>query len=407
MSARQDFDQGHAPLWDLDPRIRFLNHGSFGATPRTVLEAQQRYRQQLEHEPVRFFVRELPELAAQARAALGRFVGADADDLTFVSNATSGVNTVLRSLEFAPGDELLVTDHEYGACRNALDFVADRWGARTVVVPIPFPVESPAQVTQAIVARVTDRTRLALVDHITSPTALVLPIGDIVQQLQQRGIDTLVDGAHAVGMVPLDLDGLGAAYYTSNCHKWLCTPKGSALLHVRRDRQAAVRPLTISFGATEPTATRYRAEFDWMGTGDPTAFLCIPDAIRELGSVLPGGWEQLQQRNRRLALRARRLLCRTLGVAPPCPESMIGAMATVQLPDGSKSSVSWHLATDPLQDALFEQHGVEVPIIPWPAPPGRLIRVSAQLYNGFEDYLSLASALEQQLGLEPSPARES
>ncbi len=401
MSSSQD----HAQLWALDPSITFLNHGSFGATPRSILEAQQRFRQQLEREPVRFFVRELPEMATEARAALARFVGAQADDLAFVHNATSAVNTVLRSLEFGPGDELLVTDHEYGACRNALDYVADRSGARTVVVPIPFPVESPEQVTEAILARVTERTRLALVDHITSPTALVMPIADIVQQLQRRGVDTLVDGAHAVGMVPLDLDALGAAYYTSNCHKWLNTPTGSALLHVRRDRQASIRPLTISFGAIESLQTRFRAEFDWMGTGDPTAYLCIPNAIDELGTVLPGGWPELQQRNRELALRARRLLCRTLAAAAPCPESMIGAMAAVALPDGSQSSVSWHLATDPLQDALFEQ-GVEVPVIPWPAPPGRLIRVSAQLYNRFEDYQILASALALQLGLEPPSEQE-
>ena len=307
-------------------------------------------------------------------------------------------------MRVSSGDELLTTDHCYQACRNTLDFVAERSGAKVVVVTLPFPVAAPQQIVDTVLAGVSPRTRLCLLDHITSPTALVLPIEALVRGLAARGVDTLVDGAHGPGMVPLDLRALGAAYYTGNCHKWLCTPKGSAFLWVRRDRQAEIHPLTISHGANGVRAgrTRFRLEFDWTGTQDPTGWLTVPRAIEYLGGLVPGGWPALMARNRALALDARRMLCETAGTAPACPDTMIGSIASVQLPDGV-STLAWR-ERDPIQGRLFDGWGLEVPVMSWPAPPRRLIRISAQLYNDRAQYVRLAEALSKELAAERTRA---
>lgn len=385
---------GWARHWSLDPEITYLNHGAHGACPVAVLERQRELRARMEGDPVRFLGRELERLLDDARAALATFIGAEPEDIAFVPNATSGINAVLRSLAVEPGAELLTTDHAYNACRNALEFVAARAGARVVVASVPFPLDADERVGDAVLAAVSPRTRLALLDHVTSPTGLVWPIARLSEALAARGIDTLVDGAHAPGMLPLDISALGAPYYAGNCHKWLCAPKGSAFLFVRRDRQKLVRPLTISHGANSPRAdrSRFHLEFDWTGTNDPTPYLCVPEALRVMGSLLPGGWPALMARNRSLTLRARQWLCDLVGVAPPAPDAMVGALAAVPLPDGSSDAPA-PVSRDPLQDALAERFGIEVPVIPWPAPPRRLLRISAQLYNVPEDYARLGEAL--------------
>jgi isopenicillin-N epimerase len=392
-----------AALWPLDPAVTFLNHGSYGACPKAVLEHQATLRAELEAEPVLFLGRNLEARLDAARARLAAFLGADPDDLAFVTNATGGVNAVLRSLAFAAGDEVLTTDHAYAACKNTLDYVAGRSGVKVNVAMVPFPLASPDEVVAAVLAKVTPKTRLALLDHITSPTALVLPIAKVVSELAARGVDALVDGAHGPGMVPLDLNALGAAYYTGNCHKWLCTPKGSAFLWVRRDRQAAVHPLTISHGHTgeREGRTRFRLEFDWMGTSDPTAWLTVPMAIDYLGAQLPGGWPALMARNRALALEGRALLCAAAGTPPVCPEEMVGSIASVRLADSPLKKPAWR-QPDPLQPRLFGEWGIEVPIMRWPAAPKRLIRISAQLYNRREQYVRLAGALAKELAAEPA-----
>src|SRR5262249_53929569 len=218
--------------WLLEPGITFLNHGSFGATPIAVLAKQDEYRARLEREPVRFMVRELEPLLDAARAEVAGFGGANPEDIAFVTNATAGVNAVLRSLDLDQHDELLVTTHEYNASRNALDFVCALSGAKVIVVDVPFPIASSDVVVERVLEKVTDRTRLLLIDHITSQTALILPIERIIAELRARGVDTLVDGAHGVGQIPLDLRAIGAAYYTSNFHKWVCAPKTAAFLYV-------------------------------------------------------------------------------------------------------------------------------------------------------------------------------
>jgi len=395
-----------AKYWSLDPTIAFLNHGSYGACPLPVLEAQQKLRSQLEQQPLRFFMREYEALVDAARSQLAAFVGADADELVFVPNATTGVNTVLRSvysstqersLSFNPGDELLTTNHEYNACRNALDFVASRTGAKIVVATIPFPLKSPTQVIEAVMEQVTPRTRLALLDHVTSKTALIFPIQELVSQLAAQGVDTLVDGAHAPGMVSLNLHEIGATYYTGNCHKWLCAPKGAGFLYVQRDKQSGIRPLTISHGANSyrTDKSRFHLEFDWTGTSDPTAYLCVAEAIQFLNSLLPGAWFELMEKNREKAIAARQLLCDALGVSPPCPAQMLGSMAVVPLPD----KLSLYEQGEPtrewprLQDILFDRFKIEVPVIPWSEPFKQMVRVSAQLYNTPEQYEYLSRAL--------------
>lgn len=386
-----------AALWPLDRDVVFLNHGSFGACPTEVLRHQAALRAEMEAEPVRFLSRELDDRLDAARAALAAFVGADPDDLAFVTNATGGVNAVLRSRVFAAGEELLTTDHAYNACRNTLHFVAERAGARVVTVTLPFPVRAPDDVVEAVLAKVTPRTRLALIDHVTSPTALILPVERLTAELAARGVDVLIDGAHAPGMVPLNLATLGATYYSGNCHKWLCAPKGSAFLWTRREEQPDVRPLTISHGATavRPGRSRFRLEFDWTGTSDPTAWLTVPKAIEYLGGLVQGGWPALMARNRALALDARRLLCAAAGTAPPCPDEMVGSIASVRLPDGT-TDVGWR-RPDPLQARLYEGWSIEVPVMSWPAAPRRLVRISAQLYNRYPHYERLAEALRKEL----------
>ena len=384
--------------WTLDPEVVFLNHGSFGACPRPVLEAQSELRARMERQPLQFLSRDLEGLLDEARGQLAELVGAEADDLAFVPNATAGVNTVLRSLPFEPGDELLTTDHAYNACKNALKLHEPR-GVKAVIAQVPWPIRGPQEVIDAVMAAVTPRTRLALLDHVTSPTGLVFPVRELVRLLAERGVDTLVDGAHAPGMLPLDLRDLGAAYYTGNCHKWLCTPKGSALLHVRRDKQAQVRPLDISHGAnaTRTDRSRFRLEFDWRGTDDPTPYLTIPAALRFFSGLLPGGFPELMERNHDLAVRGRRILCEALRIDPPAPEEMLGSLASVPLPD-AQTPVKvgrnyWH----PLQKAVYEKHRVEAPVMIFPAPPRQLIRIACQLYNDESQVQRLAAALKSEL----------
>jgi isopenicillin-N epimerase len=385
-------------LWPLDPAVSYLNHGSFGACPAAVLERQAELRTELEREPVDFLWRRLPARLSEARSALGAFLRADPDDLAFVPNATAGVNAVLRSLEFRAGDELLTTSHVYPACRKAMEFVASRAGARVVVATVPFPVAGEDDIVAPLLDAVTSRTRLVLLDHVTSPTALVFPVERLVAALKERGVETLVDGAHAPGMVPLDLDRLEAAYYTGNAHKWLCAPKGAAFLHVRRDLQKAIHPTVISHGySTDTGGASFRAEFDWTGTADPTPLLCIGDAIDYVGSLLPGGWPEVMTANRVLALEARTLLCDALGVTVPAPASMVGSIASIPLPAAAPGSPAEHLSHEGLMNR-FRERGVETWLYPWPCAGGRLIRVSSQLYNARDEYVRLAALLAEALG---------
>jgi len=383
--------------WLLDQAITYLNHGSFGATPIAVLAKQDEYRTQLEREPVRFMVRELEGLLDDARAQLAEFVGADAEGIAFVPNATAGVNAVLRSLDLDQNDEIVLSTHEYNATRNIAEFAAQLVGAKVIAADVPFPIASPDEIVARVLERVTPRTRLLIIDHITSQTALIVPVGTLVAEMNARGVDTLIDGAHAPGMLPLDIRSIGAAYYTANLHKWVCAPKGAAFLSVRENRRASIRPVAISHGANSirTDRSRYLLEFDWTGTFDPTPWLCVPDALRYIPSLVDGGWPEVMRRNHALALRGRDILCDALGIAHPAPDALLGSMAAVRLPDGDMYT-PW-LFGDPLQDALLDRYSIEVPIMPWPKLGNRVLRVSAQLYNEERDYERLADALRQLL----------
>ncbi len=382
--------------WSLDPGTTFLNHGSFGACPTAVLQEQSRLRACLESDPVDFLSGRGHALWKQAIQAFSDFVHADAAGMTFQTNASAGVNTVLRSLALRPGDEILVSDHAYQACRNAIEHACSQSGAAVVVVRLPFQLESDDRIVDLFLKAVTQRSRLALIETVTSPTALRMPFERLTRELQHRGLEVLIDAAHGPGLIPLDLELLGADYVTGNCHKWLCTPKGSGFLHVRADRRSLIRPLTISHGysASADPAERFRQEFDWQGTQDPTPWLCIPSAIGFVAGLLPGGWQAVMARNHVLALHARQILRDMLGPDAVPPASMITAMVAAMLPTGIQPINSAAMRSDPLRQALYDQYRIQAVVAPWPAHGVRYLRVSAALYNSEEEYRFLATVLQ-------------
>ncbi len=385
MTPRSPF----ASHWSLDPNTHHLNHGSFGACPTEVLAKQQAFREQMERNAMQFLVRDLERLLDDARAQLAQFLGATEAGLAFVPNATTGVNAVVRSVPLSAGDEVLVTNHGYAACRNAVDFSAALRGARVIVAEVPFPPTSNDEIVEAIILAATPKTSLALIDHVTSPTGLVWPIADIVDRLAERGVDTVVDGAHAAGMLPLDISRIGAAYYVGNCHKWLCAPKGAGFLWVRGDRIDKVRPHVISHGATSQRRDRSRflAEFDWTGTLDPSPYLCVPESIRLVGGMVPGGWPEVMKRNREVAWSARQAVASALGVAVSTPKAMVGAMVAFPLPPAAPDR------GPDLQGQLLKSARLEVPVMPWAGRPEGILRYSVQLYNAAAEYAVLAEAL--------------
>jgi isopenicillin-N epimerase len=365
-----------------------VNHGSYGATPRSVLAAQEAWRQRMEAQPTRFFAQELPAALRAAAACLAEFVGADAEDLAFVGNATTGCNAVLRSLPLAPDDEILCLGHVYNAVRNAMRYVAARHGARLVVAELPFPRPDRAAVLARLDQALGPRTRLAVLDHISSASALVLPIADMVARCHAHGVPVLVDGAHGPGQVPLDLAALGADYYVGNCHKWLMAPKGCAFLHTRRDRQPGLHPVTISHGFEQG----FLAEFDWTGTGDPSAFLALPAAIDFFAKL---GGTALMARNTELAAAGADALAARLGTEVGAACAMRGAMGLVRLPlevpvEGAASQEQARA----LRRALLAA-GTDAPVN---AIAGSLwLRLSAHAYNEEADYQRLAPLLEKVL----------
>ena len=357
-------------LFLLDPSVTYLNHGSFGACPRPVFERYQAWQRELEAEPVDFIVNKLPELLERARTELGAYVGASADDLTFVPNATTAVNMAARALDLQPGDEVLTTDLEYGAC----DLTWERTPATYVRARVDVD-----DVVGSLFAHRTERTRAVFVSHITSRTALLLPVEEIVARARAEGLVAIVDGAHAPGHVALDLDALGADFYAGNCHKWLHAPKGSGFLHVRPEHQERVDAPIVSWGYGEPATFRSRTER--QGTRDSAAYLAVPDAIaftREHAD---------HDRCVALAREARAELCALLGTEPIAPGEMIRQMASVRLPAPDED----------LSRRLFDEHRIEIPV------EGDLLRVSVACYTTREDVERLLDVLPRTLSRRRSP----
>ncbi|MBW3597819.1 MAG: aminotransferase class V-fold PLP-dependent enzyme [Planctomycetes bacterium] len=375
--------------WRLRDDTIYLNHGSFGPPPEAVRAERLAWLGRLDRQPMDFFVRQLAPAWDEARRRLAEFVGAAAENLVFVPNATAAMNVVAASFPLSSGDEVLLTDHEYGAVRRIWERACARSKAKIATAALPLPIESVEQVIDALFSAATPRTRLLVVSHITSPTAVILPIEDIRREAERREIAVCVDGPHAVAQIELRLDALDCDYYTASCHKWLSAPFGSGFLYVHPRRQTHVEPPILSWGVPPPRRpAAWWEEFFWCGTGDPTPYLSVPAAIEFLKNV---GCEAFRAQTHELARYARRRLSELTGLAPPAPDcrQWCGSMTLAPLPPGGRQS---------LQTALWEKHGIEVPIIEWSGR--RFIRVSCHLYNDTSHIDRLVEALAELLRSE-------
>jgi isopenicillin-N epimerase len=385
---------GHAirSEWPLDPDVTYLNHGTVGVTPRRILAAQQQVREEIERRPSQFLLRELTSIVVgvprtdvprmrQSATVVAEFLGARGEDLVFVDNATTGANAVLRSFPLEPGDEILVTDLGYGGVTQAATFAARERGATVRIAVTRYPVRSASELVEACAAAIGPRTRLAVIDHVTSQSALILPVAEIAARCHQRGVAVLVDGAHAPGAIPLDIRSLGADWYVANLHKWMWTPRSSGILWAPPERQQRLHPAVISWGLDQG----FTAEFDLPGTRDPSAHLVAPAAIalmRELDV------DAIREYNHSLAWRGARRLADRWGTLFDTPESLIGTMATVTMPERVGRTADDALR---VRDRLLFEHRVEVQLHAW---QDRLyVRISAQIYNTMDDIDRLADAV--------------
>lgn len=370
-------------LFLLDPDVVFLNHGSFGACPKPVFEEYQRWQLELERQPVEFLGRRFNDLMRAARETLGAFVGAEADDLTYVTNATVGLNVVARSIKLRPGDEVLTTDHEYGALDRTWRFLCAKQGAKYIRQPVRVPIQSADEVIEAVWAGVTDRTRVLFISHITSPTAITFPIAPLIDRARQAGIISIVDGAHAIGQIDLNLRELGADFYSSNCHKWLLAPKGSAFLYARKEMQSLVEPLVVSWGweSEQPGPSKFVDEQEWQGTRDIAAYLAVPAAIQFQRDQQ---WPLVREQCHELVRAARAQMTALTGLPPLTPDdpAWFAQMSALPLPP-------CHL--DALKARLYDEYRIEIPTIHW--NDRQFVRLSVQGYNSRADITRLIEAL--------------
>jgi len=366
-----------------------INHGSFGGTPKAILEKQAKLAAAINANREDFVWNGVQEKMAAARAKVAAFIGADAEDTVFVDNATDGFNTIMRSLPLGRGDEVLVTDCIYGNFPAPLAWLAQRQGFEVRTARIPYPPQNTAQIKDAVLSAVTDRTKLVVIDHIVSAAAIIFPVNEIVAALNERGIDTFVDGAHAPGQVPLNVKETGAAYYTGNHHKWLCAPWSSAFLYVRKDRQANIMPAVAS-GRAKPE-NPFAERFAWQGTRDLTARLCVPDTIDYMASLHPDGWPGIMKRNHDMAVGVRDFLCAALNVSKPCPDEMFGSMFT--LPLGPLAFPEEKEPPGNLYPVLDKKYGHRAYAAHFNGQ--YLLRGSCHLYNDEKDYKRLPDVVRR------------
>lgn len=370
----------------LDPKVVFLNHGSFGATPKPVFEAYQKWQLRLERQPVLFLGREYNDLLLESRIALGEYLNADAKDLVYIPNATHGVNIIAHSLQLEPGDEILTTDHEYGACDYTWAFICSKTGANYIHQPIPLPISSADEIAEQFWRGVTPRTKVIYLSQITSPTALRMPVEVICRRARQAGILTIIDAAHSPGQIPLDLKSLDADVLFGNCHKWMLAPKGAAFLYVKRETQNLVDPLIVSWGFVPTpettTGSRFIDLLQWTGTKDPTAALTVPDAIRFMKDH---DWEQVRQVCHRLLYQVIERVCDLTKLPPlyPLDSELYSQMGIAPLPPCD-------LAV--LKSRLYDEYRIEVPLTQW--QDKQFVRISIQAYNDQSDTDALLRALQ-------------
>jgi isopenicillin-N epimerase len=334
-----------------------------------------------------------------SKEALANFIGAKEEDLVFCPNATIAASTILNSLTFEEGDELVTTNHGYGACVNALKWYGEKQKANVIIAEVPFPISSPEEVIESILSKVSSRTKLVMIDYISSPTGLLFPVKKIVDALAEKGIDCFVDGAHVPGQVPLNVDQLNATYFIGNCHKWICSPKGSGFLHVRKDRQHLIHPLTVSHKYDKPRKSdqMWSSNFFWPGTADYTGYLCVKDAIEFMGSLFSGGWDELMKQNRERCLSARKIVSEKIGIPLPAPEEMIVNLSSFDLGETEFPASNFNYIS-PLWEKLWSEYKIELPVLPWNRNrPRLLLRFSSQCYNSIEQYEYLGEVLANEI----------
>jgi isopenicillin-N epimerase len=368
----------------LDPSVTFLNHGSFGATPKPVFKEYQGWQHEMEKQPVEFLGRRITKLMAESRAALGDYLGTHADNLVFTQNVTISINIVARSLYLGPADEVLASDHEYGAIDRTWRFLSVEQGFRYVNRPIELPLTSAEKFIEDFWSGVTKNTRVICLSHITSPTAIIFPIEEIVRRAREAGILTIIDGAHVPGQLPLQLDSLGADFYGGNLHKWLCAPKGAGFLYALPEVQHLLKPLVVSWGYESefPSGSNFIDQHEWWGTRDMAAFLTVPAAIRFQEE---NNWNEVRDSCHRLAAYAQNGICELTGLAALHPSTNLWFSQMICAPLPADTDV------DSLKNHLYEEYHIEVPVHEWNG--NKLIRVSVQGYNTKRDIDTLMRAL--------------